>query len=58
LQDILARELGTITDISAAESEQSQAIESSETGIIASKNLSQKMCTLRAGYTAQVLSKL
>lgn len=58
LQHILAQELGTISNISSAEAEQSQAIATSETGIIKSKNLSQKMCTLRAGYTAQVLSKL
>lgn len=58
LQHILADELGVISNISAAESEQSQAIAASETGIIKSKHLSQKMCTLRAGYTAQVLNKL
>lgn len=58
LQYILTTELGIISNISLAEDEQSQAIASSDTGIIKSKNLSQKMCTLRAGYTAQVLSKL
>ena len=58
LQQILQQELGTITDISSAESEQSNAIHNSETGIIKSTQLSQKMCTLRAGYTAQVLKQL
>jgi hypothetical protein len=58
LQNILDEELGIISDVSSAESEQQQAIEQSDDGIIKSKNLSQKMCTLRAGYTAQVLSKL
>ena len=58
LQHILTSELGIISNISSAEAEQSQAIATSETGIIKSKNLSQKMCTLRAGYTAQVLNKL
>lgn len=58
LQHILTSELGIISDISSAESEQSHAIATSETGIIKSKNLSQEMCTLRAGYTAQVLTKL
>jgi hypothetical protein len=58
VQTILDEELGIISDVSSAESEQQQAIEQSDNGIIKSNNLSQKMCTLRAGYTAQVLSKL
>jgi len=41
LQHILTSELGIISNISSAEAEQSQAIATSETGIIKSKNLSQ-----------------
>lgn len=58
VQHILDEELGIISDVSSATSEQQQVIEQSDDGIIKSDNLSQKMCTLRAGYTAQVLSKL
>lgn len=58
LQHILIEELGSITNISSAEAEQKQAINNSDTWIIKSQQLQQKMCTLRAWYSAQVLNNL
>jgi hypothetical protein len=57
LQQELDHELGIISNISEAESEQTHAIRNSD-GIVHAKNISNKMCTMRAWYTAQVLWKI
>lgn len=57
LQEKLDHELWIISNISKAEAEQTHVINNSD-GIVHSKNISNKMCTMRAWYTAQVLWKL
>ena len=47
LQQELDHELGIISNISEAESEQTHAIRDSD-GIVHAKNISNKMCTMRA----------
>lgn len=58
VQSVLDDQLGIIENTSSAESEQQSAITTSSSGIIDSNQLSQKMCTMRAGYMMKVLAKL